>query len=482
MRRIQRNKNSITKRWIVNTLCMIVVVLLGITAVATAMFREQYYASVRMTLQSRATGMVSSYFSLYTEGSGENFNLRAKEFVQDFSEKSLMEVWVIDAHGNVVVSSGGFSVRDEPFPDYTEAKNSPTGKAEWVGRMTSGEKVMALTYVLPSLDGSPSGAVRYIISLRDVDNQIITVFFLLLLLDCIVLAGMAASGRFFIKSIVNPLKKINETAKNIAAGDLTARIEEHRYDDEIGQLCETINDMASEIKATEQLKNEFISTVSHELRTPLTAIKGWGETIQQAGEEDKELTQKGIDIIVTESERLTHLVEELLDFSRMASGGMSISLSPIDVLKLLDDAVFVFKDRSARDGIQLLYEAPTATATMNGDADRIKQVFVNILDNAFKYTKAGGTVTVLTAENRDKSLCISFADTGCGIPKADLPRVKEKFYKANRSVRGSGIGLAVVSEILRLHGGSFSIESTEGKGTTVTVILPAQFGKIYERG
>lgn len=473
MPRIQRNKNSITKRWIVNTLGIIIVVLLGITAVATAMFREQYYASVRMTLQSRATGMVSSYFSLYNEGSGENFNLRAKEFVQDFSEKSLMEVWVIDARGNVVVSSGGFSVQGEPFPDYTEAKNSLTGKSEWIGRMTSGERVMALTYVLPSLDGNPPGAVRYIISLQDVDNQIITIFFLLLLLDCIVLAGMAISGRFFIKSIVNPLKKINETAKKIAAGDLTARIKEYQYDDEIGQLCETINDMASEIKRSEQLKNEFISTVSHELRTPLTAIKGWGETIQQAGEEDKELTQKGVDIIVTESERLTHLVEELLDFSRMESGGMSISLSPIDVLKLLDDAVFVFKDRSARDGIQLLYEAPVGSATMNGDADRIKQVFVNILDNAFKYTKAGGTVTVRTWGTKEKGLYISFADTGCGIPKADLPKVTEKFYKANYAARGSGIGLAVVSEILGLHGGSFSIDSAEGVGTTATVFLPA---------
>ena len=141
-------KKSITARWVLNTLCAIIFVLFCIIIVVSVLFKEQYYETVRVTLDSRATNVVSSYFSISNDSSDDAFNLRAKEFVEDFSDKSVMEVWVIDRSGNVVVSSSGFSVENEKYPDYAEAKLSDTGKATWVGRMSSGEKVMALSYTV----------------------------------------------------------------------------------------------------------------------------------------------------------------------------------------------------------------------------------------------------------------------------------------------------------------------------------------------
>ena len=238
-------------------------------------------------------------------------------------------------------------------------------------------------------------------------------------------------------------------------------------------LSDSINAMIAEVAATDQLKNDFISTVSHELRTPLTAIKGWGEMLKELDGEDRELARRGTEVIINESEHLSRLVEELLDFSRIQNGNMTLRLEKIDVLAELDEAIFVFKERSKRDGIELTYSVPEIPAPMMADPNRIKQVFVNVLDNAFKYSKPGGLVNVeATVENG--TLTISFLDTGCGIAAEDLPNIKKKFYKANLEVRGSGIGLAVVDEIIKLHNGAFEINSEVNIGTTVTIILPVE--------
>ena len=254
----------------------------------------------------------------------------------------------------------------------------------------------------------------------------------------------------------------------IADGNYDARIDHYLYKDEVGELCEAINNMAEKIKMSDKIKNDFISTVSHELRTPLTAIKGWGETLLQIGETDPALLQRGMGVIISESSRLNGIVEELLDFSRMQSGRMSLKIEKMDVLAELDETVFAFKDRAMREGIDLVYTAPNLPAPMDGDSDRIKQVFVNILDNALKYTKQGGKILTV-ADIADDKITITISDSGCGISAEDLPHVKEKFYKTNMTVHGSGIGLAVVDEIVRMHNGTFDIDSVLGKGTTVTI-------------
>lgn len=464
-------KKSIVRRWVFSVLLGIIIPIIIIGVCLSLAIKSQYYDSVRMTLNSRASSMMVSDFNTPSAANDEQFVKAARKFIDRFSDKNIMEVWVIDRNGNVVISSSGFSVKGEVYPDYDYAKTDESGKGEWTGRMQNGEKVMALTYMLPQNDNGVNGAVRYIISLDEIDRQLIVIWCFIGLLMLVFILSVISSGAFFMRSIISPVKKINETAAKIAKGDFSAAIEPYKYNDEIGQLCETINYMAKEIDETERMKNEFISTVSHELRTPLTAIKGWGETIRSVKDTDSEIVDKGISVIVNESERLTQLVEELLDFSRMESGKMTLKTETVDIVRELDDVLQVFQERSERERINLLTGLPENSVLINADGNRLKQAFVNIIDNSFKYNSPGGFVKV-TLEDKGNAVMVVIEDNGCGISKTDLSRVCEKFYKANNSVRGSGIGLAVTDEIIKLHGGEMLIDSKLGKGTVTTLILP----------
>ncbi len=472
--------SGVSKRWFFGTFCVIAGIILAFAVTAVFLIFGYYYNYVEMTLNSRASDLVNSYFSQYITTNDETFISGAVNFVEDFTDKDIMEVWVIDKNGNPIVSSSGFDVDAETqMPDYELAKTSETDKGRWTGRLSTGEKVMAVTAMIPNVKGEYAGAVRYICSLEDVDSTLFFISLFIFIIAAVVLLLVLASGRFFIRSIVRPVLQVNETAKKIAKGDLTARVNTGGMHDEIDQLCATFNNMADELSQTESLKNDFISTISHELRTPLTAIKGWGETIAQLGDSDPETTQKGMSVIISESQRLSDMVEELLDFSRMQNGKMQLNKSKIDVLAELDDAVFTLKDRAIREGLEVIYNVPHLPLPMYGDAARIRQVFVNLLDNAIKYNEHGGKVIIL-AEIKEDKLVIFFTDTGCGISAENIPRVTAKFFRANMSVHGTGIGLAVADEIIKLHDGEMEINSVVGEGTTVTVTLPVEVAELNE--
>ena len=265
--------------------------------------------------------------------------------------------------------------------------------------------------------------------------------------------------------------KMRDATRKYAKGDFSFELDDFGSK-ELNELGESIKYMISEIKDADRMKNDFISTISHELRTPLTAIKGWGETMLQIGPNDEELSKKGMNVIIGESQRLTELVEELLDFSRIQNGALKMRIEKMDILAELDEAVFVFRDRAKREGKELIYNAPEEPAPALGDANRITQVFSNILDNAIKYTSEGGKISVLATFGEDNTIVITVTDTGCGISEEDLPKVKEKFYKTNNTVRGSGIGLAVADEIIKQHNGKLDIYSVLSKGTSVKITIP----------
>lgn len=459
---------ALTKRWLFRSAVLTVAILLVICFVCGFFVRNYYYDTVYNKLRSYSSGIVTNYFNSYTTDA--EFAAGAVDFVSEFSEKSSAEVWVIDKSGKVVVSSSGFGISYPEMPDYYEALDSKDESlfTSWEGKIESGEKIMAVTTLIKDDNSAVRGAVRYITSLDAVDSQLITVYCMIGFVFLIIALIVLISGFIFVSSIVKPIKEINETTKLIAGGNMDARIDHYLYKDEIGELCDSINNMAAEISTADRLKNDFISTVSHELRTPLTAIKGWGETILQVSDTDPALTQRGMNVIIDEATRLSGIVEELLDFSRIQNGALSLRIEKMDILAELDETVFAFKDRATREGVDLVYNAPDLPAPMDGDADRIKQVFVNILDNALKYTKQGGKINV-TADVADDKIKITISDTGCGISAEDLPHVKEKFYKTNMTVHGSGIGLAVADEIVKLHKGTLDIDSVLGEGTTVTL-------------
>ncbi len=466
------NYMSITKRWFINVASIVIVLLLTVSVLLLLSMRNYYYGVASMALDAYTSDKISSTFSLY-DASSSGFETAGREFVENFPDKEIMAVWIIDRNGKIILSSSGFEIKENvDMPDYVDALNSEHGFSRWTGKLPSGEKIMASTCIYNYSSGVRGGAVRFMISLEAIDAQLIRICIIVACSCIFMFSLLLLSGSLFIRSIVNPVKDIGETAKRIAGGDLEARIDRYPYNDEIGELCTTINDMANKLAISDRLKNDFISTVSHELRTPLTAIKGWGETLLQIGDTDPAMTERGMGVIINEASRLNDMVEELLDFSRMSSGRMKMNNERIDILAELDEVIFAFKERAIKDGIDLIYNVPHLPAPAYGDASRIKQVFINILDNALKYSEHGGKIVAFAEIPNPATLIITISDTGAGIPPEDLPHVKEKFYKSNTTVRGSGIGLAVADEIIKLHNGELDVDSVLGEGTTVRITLP----------
>lgn len=465
---------GITLRWLINILGVIFVFFIIVFFVAAFSIKNNYYSNVESILNSGASTTAASYFSANLDA-GNTLEQSASEYIDSYSYKEKTTTWIIDNDGNVVVSSSGFAIEKQTMPDYEEALTGESGRAKYIGRLDSGEKVMAVCRIIRDSNGDTVGAVRVLCSLEQVDRQIHTLTFFVIMGLLIVFALIIFSNLFFIRSIIFPIQEITETTKKISQGDYSVRIEK-KYDDEIGNLCDSINTMAEEISTTDKMKNDFISTISHELRTPLTSIKGWGETLMLSTDESvDELTHRGIDVIVKEAGRLEGFLEELLDFSRLQSGRMNLRLAKTDLFAELDETVFTFRERALREGIEVKYSIPEVPAVASADANRLKQVFMNILDNALKYSRAPSKIFVkaeFTKLDEKDFAKIAIADQGCGISKEDLPHVKEKFYKANVSVKGSGIGLAVTNEIVNLHHGKLEIDSEEGKGTLVTIYLP----------
>lgn len=460
---------GITRRWLLNTMgaiLLIMVVLIGTLSLAV---RGYIYNGIQQAVVGRAEEL-TNVFADYGRKSPRDFITVARNYVENFPNKESMELMVFNSNGRIVTTSVGFAPDDtQPMPDYRIALASTGGPGVWTGELTSGEKVLAVTRVMRNSSGSVVGGIRYVVSLEEADKQVMMISGALILAGIVMLLFALASSYYFMKSIILPVKEIGATAKRIAQGDFNARIEKIN-DDEIGKLCETINEMAVELGAAERMKNDFISSVSHELRTPLTAIKGWAETMQGGGMDDA-TSERGMGVIIRESERLSGIVEELLDFSRMQNGRMTLTMDKIDILAELGEAVYMFSERAQAEHKFLLYEEPAMLSPVLGDINRLRQVFVNVIDNALKYTAEGGTISV-TADERDGYIQVVITDNGCGIPQKHLPNVKKKFYKANTTIRGSGIGLALADEIMTLHSGSLEIDSQENIGTAVTIKIP----------
>ena len=461
---------GISRRWFINTIGVVFLILLVSILTLSMMVQSSTYNGMELAL----TGRLEELLNWLSGSSGgyetSEFAAITRDYIENvFQEKNRMEIMALSKDGKVFITSTGFEPdQQQAMPDYEMALKSVDNAGKWVGELDTGEKVMAVTRAVRDSSGSLIGAIRYMVSLERADRQTALVISALVLAGAFIMLLLTLSGAYFIRSILVPVRQVSQSARQIAQGDFEVRIEKSK-DDEIGQLCDAINDMAGEVGAAGRVKNDFISSVSHQLRTPPTTIKGWAETLQ--GGADPGTEEKGIGVIIRESERLSGLVEELLDFSRLQSGRMRLIAERLDLIAELDEAVYLFTDRARTERKELRYAETDQLAPVYGDRDRLRQVFVNILDNALKYTGEGGAVSV-AASVEAGYVKVLVTDTGCGIPAEHLPNVKKKFYKANQLVRGSGIGLALADEITAMHGGALELESQEGKGTCAAISLP----------
>ena len=466
----KKRMKKITKRWLINSFGVVLVIVAVMVVATSVSVHSYYYNGARQFLLSRSDA-VATLLENYSRDSSVDFSVQLRRLVEDYEYKDKAELMAISGDKKVLITSSGFELEeDQEMPDYDQAYSSQTGVGEFVGYVGN-EKVMAVT-VMSRIISDDLSAMRYVVSLTRIDQQIVTTILFICLLGLAIILFVLYSSLYFINSIIIPIGEVGQTAKQIAQGDLGVRILVEK-DDEIGELCASINNMAEELSNAEKVKNDFISSVSHELRTPLTAIRGWGETLLDSGEPDRDTFRKGMRVIMEETERLSSMVEELLDFSRMQSGRLVMEKERLDAVAELSDAVLIFTERARQENKALEYQEPEFFAPVLGDHNRLRQVFINILDNALKYSDSGDAITVLP-QLAEGAFLVTVSDTGCGISEEDLPMVKTRFYKGHTTRRGSGIGLAVADEIIRMHGGTLTLDSVKDKGTTVSITLPLE--------
>ncbi len=411
----------------------------------------------------------SSFFNEYLNKNHGDFNNCILQLLKNYPDGGRIELQIIDKTGSMLLSSSVVTEKKITTSDYKKAVKGDI--STWVGfNPDTNEKVMAASGLLTDYQSNSCAVLRFVASLETIDQLILELSLILIVIGLFILIFIWVSVMHLGKTIIRPVKEMTTVARKMAKGQFSESIQKH-YNDELGELADTLNFMATETIKAQELKNEFISSISHELRTPLTSIKGWTETILTGDFQSREETEKGLKVILKEADRLKNMVDDLLDFSRLESGKLILSPEKTDLKQELDEIIGFTTPRALKERISICFEATDNIPQTLVDKNRIRQVIINILDNAIKFSPPQSSI-IFKLFHSNGQIIIKVADHGCGIPKEDLPRVKDKFYKGHSKKAGSGIGLAVCEEILKLHGGGLEIASQKGKGTTVTIILP----------
>ncbi|QOX61974.1 HAMP domain-containing histidine kinase [Anoxybacterium hadale] len=459
-------RKGIRGRLTANFMIVILITVAVLEVLLIYIVQQNYYGSLKGNLTNQVKISADMYSKYYSDASLEDNILYN---VDAFWNQSNAEVEIIDKSGRIVMDSlGMIPGPGEPKDDIRDALNNRMG--EWVGTL-NGQKVIAVAYPLKS-DGEIVGALRLIASTDAIDQDIGNTIKLFVAIGIIVVLLVGMLSIFLANTILIPLKEVTAVAESMAAGNFQIKSRKKR-DDEIGKLSDTLNYMADEITKKEKLKNEFISSVSHELRTPLTSIMGWAITLKSEKFQQKETLNDGLGIIAEESERLTRMVEELLDFSKFVSGRIKLEYGTVNLMTLMEHIRKQLTPRALRENINFTVSYPENMPELFTDVNRMKQLFINILDNALNFTDSGGSVD-FHAEVSEKEYRFIITDTGCGIAPEELPMVKEKFYKGKSSHSKNGIGLSICEEIVTLMKGRLEISSQVNVGTTVAIILPRE--------
>ena len=387
---------------------------------------------------------------------------------------------LLDGNGAVVGGIGGdlnrVSVRDY-IAGYT-----PTEVAEFEGRpftiKAKGENFRVLALPLPSNLGSVAIAQ----SLNDVDRTLSRLQWLFFFIGFVIVGLIALASRTMIKVGLKPLSEVENTAEKIAAGDLSARLPDAKPTTEVGRLTTSLNTMLARIeesfavrKTSEDKLRRFVADASHELRTPLTAIRGFAELHRQGAVSGEEETKQLLARIEGESIRMGSLVEDLLLLARLDQAREMENL-PVDIAQVTKDAVASAQVAGPEYPISLIVDVNELYTL--GDQHRIHQVIANLLANARTHTPVGTPITVSIAQSSD-GVRIGVTDAGPGLSDEDQKRIFERFYRADSSrVRiegeGSGLGLSIVDAVMKAHGGTVSVNSEIGKGSTFTLFFPQQ--------
>lgn len=467
-------KNIIAKKSIRSTLMIQFLILISLIVIFFEIFliftiKNYYYSSATGILESQAKYSTSLYKTHLANSSLSSVILNDKEA---FYKDVYSQVQILNNSGQVLLDSVDGNNIGKVLSS-TDVLNALSGKDDSLIYKNSLTKINEIAISIPLTNGNEQlGVARFIISMKNIDNMITQRYLVFFLFGFFVLAMSICISILMSKKIISPIQKLTNVALKIADGRLNEKADENG-DYEIAKLGMTMNLMSENLIKKEQLKKDFISSVSHELRTPLTVIKGWAFTLQSEAKDNK-LLKDGLVIIEKESDRLGNMVNELLDFSEISSGRMLMNKELLDLTEL---ALFINKQlmpKSTAKEIDMIinYDENKHVMVM-ADRDRIKQVLINILDNALKFTSNGGVILTDIKTEKDIAV-IEVIDNGCGISKEEINLVTDKFYKGSNSNSHTGLGLSICEEIVKAHNGNLIIKSVLSKGTIVRIELPLE--------
>ena len=460
-------EKSIKTRLVKSFMLIIIITVLILEIVLINAVKDFNYKNVEDILTNQLEFSISYYLRYFSTSSLEDIII---DDVDVFWKHTTAQVQILDLNGKLLMDSLGVPHdKEKLLPDVQKALKGDKGL--WIGKVDYYDKDV-MSVAMPIKDQERIiGVIRFITSLEEAKNIIHVITILLIWIGLVVILISGIVSVFLANSIVKPLKDVTEVAEKMANGQLKVR-SNVIIKDEIGKLSDTLNYMAEELLKKEQIKNDFISSVSHELKTPLTSIKGWAITLKSEDLGENEILADGLNIIEKESDRLTNMVEDLLDFSKFVSGRIKLETNHFSIKDTIEIIGKQLTPRAINNKIDFKLDIDSELTRILGDEDRIKQVLINLLDNAFKFTPEGGKVE-LSATEDNQELILKIKDTGYGISQEDLPHIMDKFYKGKTSKSHSGIGLSICDEIIKLHKGSIEILSRIGEGTTVIVKIPS---------
>ena len=363
-------KNSIRRRITLSIFTVIFITILIFEAVFIIGVRQFYYGRALGILSDKAVS-IANFYNMYLRY--EDLYRKGTVILDNYEEKDRAELQIVDIEGNIIVSSAGFLHTEKV--DVKSIRTLKVGEFHsWRGRLDTidGEILIVSTPLIMGNSNTIVGFIRLVSSIEEITITVKDLILKSVFLSTFILVLSLILASLLSGSIVKPIKHLTYVSRSIADGNFDI-VADKKYNDEIGELTDTINFMSNEIKKSNSLKNDFISSISHEIRTPLTSIRGWAETLSE-GSINEEETKQGIDIIKKESKRLTKLVEELLDFSRFESGRINMNFEKVDLNLLIKDVLKQYKIKFENKNLEIHLSLDEKITFVHGDLDRLKQV------------------------------------------------------------------------------------------------------------
>ncbi len=462
-------------------LMIIFIVIILISTVVSALLISQSYSDEYT--QRAQDEMIDVAKDVSTVAAYNYYNIISlPDFIRLVSQQAANngdEIWVVNMNGEPWLSVGPAGetniTKDDILKYYSsmlgEIQNGNIAKLPSESDNAFGTPV--LTVGMPVIVyGDTIGAVLVHKKLSDLNGAMVNMYSRIIFAALMAAIVAVVLIYFLAKNILKPLKKVTVATAQLARGNFDVRLDINS-EDEIGELSRTFNSVAKDLGKYENTRRSFVANVSHELRSPLTSMQGLVQGILD-GTIPKDQCDYYLGVVLEETKRLNYLINDLLDLSQIESGKLDFNIEKVDINELIRICLITFESKISAKNIGVEVDIKDEKQFVLADENRIKQVMMNLIDNAVKFTPEMGTIKICTSES-PASVFVNVNNSGGIIPEEDLPYVFERFYKADKShtrtQEGTGLGLSIVKKILDGHGQNIWVKSKENEGTTFTFTL-----------